>query len=388
MRQAGQMQAPPGYLDALGGQPILPIASAAMAAALESAWADPARLHHLGRRAGLVLDATRASLAQSLTALGDENSDPVHPDEVYLTSSLAAAATFAITGTLGGQPTSVAAAPILASAVEVGIVLDLVEGYPNRLLPVDDRGRVLVGAARDGLAAGSPLLCLQVANGEVGTRQPITAVAGLAQAAGTLLLADATACVARTPIPPGWSMLMAAGRDWGGPPGMAVLVVRRSTRLALPPGSERGWLGGFPDIPSAAGAAAALEALLPVWEQEAANSRAMIDRIREQVTAIPDVACVGDPADRLPHVVTFSVLYANGEALVSELDRRGFAVASGSACVAEHERPSHVLAAMGAYTGGNVRVSLPWGCNEQTVQDFLTQLPLAIAAVREPLVTS
>ena len=68
---------------------------------------------------------------------------------------------------------------------------------------------------------------------------------------------------------------------------------------------------------------------------------------------------VGDPVDRLPHVVTFSCLFVDGEALVHELDRRGFAVASGSACTASTLEPSHVLAAMGVLTHGNVRVTLP-----------------------------
>jgi cysteine desulfurase len=386
MRQAGCVQAPPGYVDALGGQPVLPIASAAMAAAMESAWADPARLHHLGRRAGLILDASRSSLAASLSALGAPVSDPIQPDEVYFASSLAAAATFAIHGSVGSPLRRTPGSPVLASEVEVGIVLDLVDSHPHRLLPVDEFGRVSLGAARQGLADGSALICLQLANGEVGTRQPVTDVAGLAQSAGTPLLMDASASVGRTLLPAGWSMLMAAGRDWGGPAGAAVLVVRRSTRWIPPPGSERGWLGGFPDIPAAAGAAAALESLLPVWEGEAERSRQLVEAIRTAVNRIPDVVTVGDPVDRLPHVVTCSVLYANGEALVSELDRRGFAVASGSACVAEQERPSHVLAAMGAYTGGNIRISLPLGCTEQTVQEFLAALPEAIATVREPLV--
>ncbi len=67
---------------------------------------------------------------------------------------------------------------------------------------------------------------------------------------------------------------------------------------------------------------------------------------------------VGHPTERLPHVVTFSRLYVDGESLVTELDRRGFAVSSGSACTASTLEPSHVLAAMGAQTHGNVRVSL------------------------------
>jgi cysteine sulfinate desulfinase/cysteine desulfurase-like protein len=71
-----------------------------------------------------------------------------------------------------------------------------------------------------------------------------------------------------------------------------------------------------------------------------------------------------------------------GEAVVTELDRRGIAVASGSACVSDTERPSHVLAAMGALTGGNVRVSLPFGCTEDTVDHFIREIPEVINSVR------
>ena len=76
----------------------------------------------------------------------------------------------------------------------------------------------------------------------------------------------------------------------------------------------------------------------------------------------------------------FSALYVSGEALVSAFSRRGFAVASGSACLLD--RPSHVLAAMGAYTGGNVRVSLPFGFADETVARFIDVLPAVVADTR------
>ena len=88
--------------------------------------------------------------------------------------------------------------------------------------------------------------------------------------------------------------------------------------------------------------------------------RALVARIRAVVPrTVPDSVVHGDPEARLPHIVTFSCLYVDGEALVTELDRAGFSVSSGSACVADTRQPSHVLAAMGALTHGNVRVSLP-----------------------------
>ena len=89
------------------------------------------------------------------------------------------------------------------------------------------------------------------------------------------------------------------------------------------------------------------------------------------------------PSCRLPHIVTFSCLYVDGETLVTELDKAGFSVSSGSACVADTRQPSHVLAAMGALTHGNVRVSLPRTATAESVTQFLEVLPPIVAAVRD-----
>ena len=122
---------------------------------------------------------------------------------------------------------------------------------------------------------------------------------------------------------------------------------------------------------------------------EAARSSALITRLREAAADLRDVDVVGDPDDRLPHVLTFSLLYVDGEALVIELDRRGFAVGSGSACTSSTLEPSHVLAAMGVLTHGNVRITLPLNAIAPTMEDdvdrFIAELPDAVAVVRAQL---
>ena len=109
----------------------------------------------------------------------------------------------------------------------------------------------------------------------------------------------------------------------------------------------------------------------------------LVDRIRSSVAAsVPDVEVVGEPTERLPHLVTFSCLYVEGEALVTELDRLGFGVASGSVCTASALTPSHVLEAMGALTHGNVRVSVNRETTSDDVDRFLTVLPSVVAGLR------
>jgi cysteine desulfurase len=140
-----------------------------------------------------------------------------------------------------------------------------------------------------------------------------------------------------------------------------------------------------PNLPSIVAAAAALRAVLAERDALANRHRTLIDRIRAAAAAIPDTEVLGDPDSRLPHIVTFSCLYVDGEALLTGLDRRGFAVSSGSSCTADTLQPSHVLVAMGALTSGNVRVSLHRETTEGEVDEFLGVLPGVVADVRAEL---
>jgi cysteine desulfurase len=97
---------------------------------------------------------------------------------------------------------------------------------------------------------------------------------------------------------------------------------------------------------------------------------------------IPDVEVVGDPDDRLPYILTFSCLYVDGEALVTALDTEGFAVSSGSACTSSTLKPSHVLAAMGVLTHGNVRISLARGSTYAEIDRFCSVVPGVVRRIR------
>ncbi|WP_415629935.1 aminotransferase class V-fold PLP-dependent enzyme, partial [Nocardioides dubius] len=164
-----------------------------------------------------------------------------------------------------------------------------------------------------------------------------------------------------------------------------VLLVRKGARWRSPfPSDDRAdeRATGFENVPAALAAAAALQAVTADAAEVAARQHALIDRIRAAVAAIPDVEVVGDPEHRLPHLVTFSCLYVDGEALVTELDRRGFEVSSGSACTASTLTPSHVLAAMGVLTHGNVRLSLTRDTTADDVEAFLAALPEVVGRLR------
>jgi len=225
---------------------------------------------------------------------------------------------------------------------------------------------------------------LQSANHEVGTRQPIEAAA---EACGDApLFVDAAASIGHDAVPAGWSASAASAHKWGGPAGVGLLAVRKGTRIAPAwPMDERedGLSPGFPDIPSILAAAAALQARLAEADELNRQHRAWIDELRRRVSAdIPDVEVVGDPDDRLPHVLTFSCLYVEGEALVTALDQEGLAVSSGSACTSSTLRPSHVLAAMGVLTHGNVRVSLGRSTTYADIDRLCAVVPGIVRRIR------
>jgi cysteine desulfurase len=214
----------------------------------------------------------------------------------------------------------------------------------------------------------------------------VAEVAAACAGAGVPLHTDAAQSVGRLPVPAGWSLLSASAHKWGGPPGVGVLVVRTGTRWVSPlPADERerGRVPGFENVPAAVAAAASLRAVVAESAAESGRLSALVDRIRATVAAtVPDVEVVGDPADRLPHLVTFSCLYVDGEALLHELDRLGFAVSSGSSCTSSTLTPSHVLEAMGVLSHGNVRVSLHRDTTDTDVERFLAVLPGVVDGLR------
>ena len=367
------------YLDAAAGLPLHPAAAEALIAATADGWADPAKLYGAGRRSRLLLDGAREVVAEVLGA---------RPDEVAFCASGTQAAHLAVLGGLAGRRRT--GTRFVHSAVEHSCVLHAAErhvaaGGDAEAVPVDRVGRV-DPAAFAAAAEGAALASLMTGNHEVGTLQPVAAVAAACRELGVPLHTDAAQSAGRLPVPAGWSLLSASAHKWGGPPGVGVLAVRTGTRWRNPaPADEReaGRVPGFENVPAAVAAAAALRAVAAEAGTENARLSALVDRIRATVAAtVPDVDVVGDPADRLPHLVTFSCLYVDGEALLHELDRRGFAVSSGSSCTSATLTPSHVLEAMGVLSHGNVRVSLHRGTGAEDVDRFLAVLPGIVAELR------
>ena len=360
------------YFDAAAAAPLHPVATEALVAATADGWADPTKLYLEGRRAAQLLDASRAVIAEHIG---------VRADEVTFCASGSRALQLAIAGVRAGR--SRVGDVVVHSAIEHSATLRAAAEGAAVSVPVHRSGLLDLDAWAS--AVGEPrvaLAALIAASHEVGTVQPVTRAAAACGDPGVPLLVDAAQCLGRVTVPEGWSLLTASAAKWGGPAGVGVLVVRKGVRWAKPWPVER--VDGDPvSLPLVVAAAASLRAVSATMAVDGARLSALVDRIRARVVAdVPDVEVVGDPVTRLPNLVTFSCLYVDGEALLHALDRRGFAVSSGSSCTASTLRPSHVLEAMGVLSHGNVRVSLHPGVTAADVDRFLAVLPGVVADLR------
>jgi cysteine desulfurase len=379
-------------LDAAQG-PLHPAARETLLAALDAGWADPRRLYAEGRRARALLDEAREIIATGLR---------VRPPELSFHGSGPQALSCGLSGLLHARRRR--GRTLVASAVEHSVVLTA--GRARAALdpadalvevPVDDTGRVALDRWADAVAvAGVAVAALQHANGEVGTLQPLSEAYAAARRAEVPLLCDAQASLGRVDPPRAADAVAGTAASFGGPPAVGLLVVREGTRFALPGRrreAEHGRADTDPWVPLVLAAAEAWRQVEAAREEEARDAYDLIARLRDDVAALDGLEVVGHPTVRLPHVLTASALYVDGEALVHELARRGYLVASGSACTASTLEPSHVLAAMGALTHGNVRVTLPLAAVSPDRAEACAGLPAAVAeivaaareSVREPV---
>jgi cysteine desulfurase len=347
--------------------------------AQQAGWGDPARLHRPGRLAAQAMDQARDVVASAVGA---------RPDEVIFTASGVHASQAAVLGLALGRrrtgsrivTTAIDHSSVLAAAAAAGV---------HDAVQVDHEGHVdLEHWAAAVSIAGTAAACIQVANHEVGTLQPYAEAAEICQRTEVPVVLDATAALGRIDLSDaaGWSVLTGSAGAFGGPASVGILVIKKNARWRAPYPTDDYQAGrwpGVPDVPAIYAAAVALDCWLREGRTVRERQHDMVDQLRAEIAhQVPDVDVAGDPVRRVPHLLTFSALYVDGETLTLELDKAGFAVASGSACSASSEHPSHVLAAMGALTHGNVRIGLTWKTTPAEIDQFLAALPPIVSEIR------
>jgi cysteine desulfurase len=293
---------------------------------------------------------------------------------------------------------------LVLSAIEHPSVLNAAKsleksGFATTLVPVDGEGRVDPAAVAAALRPETVLVSIQTANSEIGTIQPIAAIARLAKARNVLVHTDAVAAAGNIPLDVralGVDALSLAGDQFYAPKGSAALFVRKGMKLnSLIDGGiqESGKRGGTENVPAIIGLGKAAEIARLKMAERAAAAATLRDRL---IAGLPrrveHVRLTGPAADRLPHHASFVVSFVEGEAMLLSLDMKGIAASSGSACTSKSLKASHVHLAMGldhATAQGSIVFSLLEETTAADIDFLLDVFPPIIDRLRKmsPLYT-
>lgn len=380
------------YLDHAATTPMLAEAIDAYAANAHKV-GNASSLHAAGRDGRRRVEEARERIAAALGA---------RPSEVIFTSGGTESDNLAVKGIFWARR---AADPrrvrVVASAAEHHAVLDSVEwlgrqeGAKVDWLPVDELGRVPEEALRAVLeehADDVAVVTVMWANNEVGTVQPVAALAALAAGYGVPLHSDAVQAAGQVPVDfaaSGAAALTVTGHKLGGPIGVGALLLGREvpcSPLLHGGGQERDVRSGTLDVAGIVAFAVAVEAAVKGQQESAARIGALRDDLVRRVqAAVPDAVYNGDPADRLPSNAHFSFPGCEGDALLLLLDAQGIACSTGSACSAGVAQPSHVLLAMGAdedRARSSLRFTLGHTSTAEDVDALVAALPGVVERAR------
>jgi cysteine desulfurase len=381
------------YLDHAATTPMLDEAVAAYVAAAREV-GNASSLHAPGRAARRRVEESRECIAASLGA---------RPSEVIFTGGGTESDNLAVKGIFWARRAAEAGRiRVLSSAVEHHAVRDAVEwlrtheGADVTWLPVDEVGRVhpatLRDALGDGLGDDVALATVMWANNEIGTVQPVAALAAESAAAGVPMHTDAIQAVGQVPVDfaaSGVAAMTLTAHKLGGPVGVGALLLGRDvavTPLLHGGGQERDVRSGTLDVAGIVAFATAVEIAVKRQQEYAASLSALRDDLVARVrVAVPDVIFNGDTADRLPGNAHLSFPGCEGDALLLLLGAAGIAASTGSACSAGVAQPSHVLIAMGADDArarSSLRFTLGHTSTAADVAALVAALPRAVERAR------
>lgn len=376
----------PVYLDHNATTPVAPEVAEAMWPYVVEHFGNPSSDHRYGRAARAGVDQAREQVAALIGA---------HPDEIVFTSGGTEANNLAIRGTAPAARTQVALrTSVEHPATTAPLHLLAEQGWQVVALPVDRDGRADGTAVPNGPVG---LASVILAQNEVGTIQPVAAIAEAVHRSGGLLHADAAQAAGRIDVDVdalGVDLLSVAGHKLHAPKGVGALYVRRGTPLApvlVGAGQERGLRPGTENVAGivALGAACALAA--PYLAAEPARQEALRERLWSALAGgIPGIVRISPRDGALPNTLTVAVPGRIGADILSGAP--GIAASTGSACHAGTHSPSTTLIAMGIDAGtalGTIRLSLGRGTNSWDIACAADELVSAArATTRDPATTA
>ena len=375
----GAMQA---YFDHNATTPLDGGVLAEMLPFLRHEYGNASSRHDFGTRARRAVNKAREQIAGMVN---------VQPTQVVFVSGGTEANNLFIRGAAAYMKPS----QVVVSAIEHPCVArpaqDLVrQGWKLRKIATDVHGRVDIADVQAALREPTNLVSVMLVNNETGVIQPVSKIAAMAWEKRAWMHTDAVQALGKIPLDfealGVHAMTLSAHKIYG-PKGIGALVVDK--RLELKPiihggGHEGGMRSGTENVPAIVGFGAACELAARRMESVANRTRDLRDRT-EQGAANLGAQIFGRGAERISNTTYFAFPDIDGETLVIELDKAGFAVASGAACSSTSTEPSATLLAMGIapeLARGAVRVSFGAQNTTDEVDDFLQALGATVSRLR------
>jgi cysteine desulfurase len=375
------------YFDYNATTPLAPEALDAIIRVMRDVFGNASSVHHFGQEAKATIDEARSAVAALVN--GD-------PSEVVFTGGGTEADNFAIRGTAEAlEP--VGRKHLIASAIEHEAVLNTLRalarrGWRTTLLPVDQSGIVSADSLREVITDDTALVSVMHANNEIGTIQPIAALAAVTHEHGALMHTDAVQSAGKIEVDArrlGVDLLSLSAHKFNGPKGIGALWIRRGTRIQpiLTGGKhERNRRAGTENVPAIAG----LGVAATLARNKLADQETRVGRLRDRLEAgilhaVPGTIVNGALTRRIANTTNISFDRVEAESLLIALDLEGVAVSTGSACSSGSLEPSHVLRAMGLpqhRTQNSLRFSLGTFSTEQEVDQVVAIMPRLVEKLR------
>ena len=372
----------PVYLDHNATTPLHEDVAEAMLPFMGGVYGNPSSVHRYGR---LTRDALEQARTQVARLVGAE------PNELIFTSGGTEANNLAIKGVLANQP----ATHFAVSAIEHASIMEPARSMTQQhweldMIPVNTQGQVETEMLLSSLQANTRLVSVMSANNETGAVQDIKSLLEVTRAnnASTLFHSDACQLAGKQVInfsEMGLDLMSLSSHKIYGPQGAGALVVKRSVDLSpqlTGGGQEKALRSGTENLLALVGFGRAAELAGETLVKRQLAAQGLQELLIEHLQAMRGVEIFSQSVERIANTVQFSLQGIDGEALLMALDRKGFAVSSGSACDSAKTQPSHVLLAMSVNeqtARGAIRVSF----GEQNTEDDVTRFIEALMTIRQ-----
>lgn len=376
------------YLDYASTTPTDKKVLERMSPYFEKEFANPSALYLSARRAKQAIEGARKVIANFLNSKSDE---------IVFTSGGTESDNLAILGAARAAETG----HIITSQIEHPAVLNACkqlekEGFRVTYLPPDKNGIVSAERVRKALRKDTILVSIMYANNEIGTIQPIALIAKairefIIHNSEFRIIFHTDACQATGYLEMdvkkfGVDLLTLNGSKIYGPKGMGALYIKEGTKIEpviFGGGQEKGMRPGTENVAGAVGLA---EAIKLISRSEGEREGKLRDYLIRELLKIEGVELNGDREVRLPNNINVSISGIEGEALVLYLDRKGIAVATGSACSSKSLEPSHVIQALGKgkeVAHSSLRITLGRQTTREQLDKFLKEIKIIVPKLRE-----